>query len=156
MYRITTEDQTSTLLVKECTADDEGDYEVVVENDAGEVAHMFETLVNAEPPQLVHALPQTLEAEKHQPVQFKVNFDSPLKSQVTWSANGVSLEDSPKYKINTAANETTLTVADVIRDDTEMAYTCRIENSAGRVETTATLTIPSKASISRLVVLLCS
>lgn len=138
----------STLLIKECTVDDEGDYEVVISNVAGEASHMFETIVYAEKPVIVQALPDNVNVILHQPAMLAVKFDSPMETKVSWMANGVTLEDSVKYQITTTENETSLRVADTIKDDAEMVYTCRVKNIAGHTETACSLT-----TICKLVVL---
>lgn len=141
---IMTDDKTSTLLIKECTIDDEGDYEVVIDNVSGEVSHMFEIIVNAEAPKILQALPEVVEVSLHKPATLTVKFDSPTQSKVTWLANGVQLEHSRKYSISTSVNETTLEIADVLIDDTEMIYNCQVKNIAGHVDTATSLTIPCR------------
>lgn len=116
----------------------------MIENKAGETSHMFETIVNSDAPKLVQALPQTLKIEEHKPAELTVKFVSPSESKVTWSANNVTLEDSPKYKISSTKEETTLRIADVIKDDTEMVYCCKVSNIGGQVSTTTSLTLPCK------------
>ena len=143
-FSIKTDDHTSTLLVRECTVDDEGDYEVVIENKAGESTHLFETLVNAEAPKINQALPEIVNVEELKPAELLVKFDSPLESTVTWAANGVTLEDSPKYRICTSEEESTLTIANLIRDDTEMTYTCTVKNAIGTADTSTMLSIQCK------------
>lgn len=146
---IKTDDQTSSLLIPECTIDDEGDYEVVVETASGETSHMFETMVNVEQPRIVQSLPETVDVSVHDTAVLKVKFDSPVDSKVTWMANGVNLETSTKYNITTTESETTLDIADVIKDDTEMVYTCKVKNIAGQDETATSLVIPSKMIANR-------
>lgn len=123
--------------------DDEGDYEVVIETATGESSHMFETVVNAEAPTIVQALPDNINVELHKTAVLNVKFNSPISSQAEWLANGVTLDSSPKYVISSTKEETTLEIADVIRDDTEMTYTCRVKNIVGQAETAASLTLPS-------------
>lgn len=144
--RISTDDKMSTLIVKECLIEDEGDYEVVIETATGEVSHMFEIMVNAEAPTIVQALPQNVDVDLHKPAVLKVKFDSPTQSQVEWLANGVSLDKTNKYGITSTTEETTLEIADVLKDDTEMVYTCRVKNAVGQAETATSLTLPSKFS----------
>lgn len=130
------------MLVKQCTIDDEGDYEVVIANSAGEVSHMFETIINAEPPKIVQALPTSVNTALHESAILKVVFSSPLQSKVTWLANGVMLEDSSKYGITTTESETVLNIADVIKDDTEMVYKCKVTNISGNAETSCSIMLP--------------
>ena len=142
-FRIVTDVTTSTLIVKECSADDEADYEVVIENSAGEISHIFETIVNTEAPKIVQALPEKTDVELHKTAALTVKFESPMASEVTWLANGVTLEDSSKYAITSSLEETTLEIANVLIDDTEMMYTCQVKNVAGQVETITSLTLES-------------
>lgn len=141
-----TDDKTSTLKIPECSIDDEGDYEVVVNTAKGEATHMFETIVNVEQPKIVQSLEGVTKVSLHQPVELKVVFDSPVESKVTWLANGVALDSTPKYSISTTEQETTLSIADIIQDDTEMIYTCKVKNIGGQAETATSLTIPCKCS----------
>lgn len=143
-FRISTDEKTSTLTVQECTIDDEGDYEVVIDNVSGEVSHMFETIVNAEQPRIVQALPENVATSLHQTAVLKVKYDSAAESKVTWLANGVALDSSTKYNITTSGNETSLEIVDVLKDDTDMVYTCKVKNIAGQAETATSLVIPSK------------
>ena len=139
-----TDASSTTLLVQECTINDEGDYEVVIESATGELSHMFETIVNAEAPKIVTALPEVTQADLHKPATLTVKFDSPMQSEVVWLANGVTLENSAKYGITLKLDETTLEIADTIKDDTEMIYCCQVKNAAGQVETSTALSIPSR------------
>lgn len=145
-HRITTDDKMSVLKIPECTVDDEGDYEVVINTAKGEASHMFETIVNVEQPKIIQSLPESTEVSLHQPAELKVVFDSPVESKVTWLANGVTLDSTPKYDITTTERETTLHIADILKDDTEMIYTCKVKNIAGQVETATSLTIPCTLS----------
>jgi len=129
-------------LVKECTVDDEGDYEVVIANTVGETSHMFETIVNTKAPEILRTLPQTSDVKLHKPATLKVEFESPTDAKVIWLANGVTLDDSIKYRITTTETDSTLEIADTIVDDTEMTYTCRVKNIAGQVETATILSLP--------------
>lgn len=144
VFRITTDDKTSVLKIPECTVDDEGDYEVVVHTAKGEASHMFETIVNVEQPKIIQSLPEVTDVSLHQPAELKVKFDSPVESKVTWLANGVALDSTTKYNITSNEQETSLQIADIIKDDTEMVYTCKVKNIAGQVETATSLVIPSK------------
>lgn len=105
---------------------------------------MFETIVYTDRPQILQALPDTVDVTLHQPVELKVKFDSPTESDVVWTANGAILESSPKYQILTTSKETTLQIADVLKDDTEMVYKCEVKNVSGQVGTSTSLVMPCK------------
>lgn len=141
--KITKEGQIVSMVIRDCSVDDVGFYQVFAVNEAGKASSNAQLLVNKkpEPPSIKTAedLPPKLQLKHGE--RFVVELV--ISGEVTesyWSKNEIKLEESDRIKTTIDKDKASLVVENVTESD-EGAYTFIAINSSGKGTHATTLNV---------------
>lgn len=152
--KVLEEDGTYTLLIIEANTDDAGKYECVAINNAGEARCDAECYVIAPSspmkskptPSTGNKAPEILTPLKDktitegQSVEFKCKISGKPSPNVQWQKGDKVIKPSKYFQMTVRGEESTLRISEAFPED-EGTYKCTATNSAGKVVSTATLTV---------------
>lgn len=147
---IETIDQKSTITVRNMSRKRVGKYEIVATNKAGEARSsgsvvVSDTIVSAEElraPRFLEPLqPKTV--LEHDVVILEATVDSHPNSSFQWFFNSMPVKSTPTVRIVAKTNKSVLIVERFAQTNSGM-YTCRAENVAGSVTSTASVQLVSE------------
>jgi hypothetical protein len=141
---VTTATDSATYSIATTTALDQGNYYLVVRDQAGSITSSVATLSVTTGPSITNA-PVNITTNWHVNVTFNVGV-SGTSPTYQWSTNGVALANSAKYA---GTKTSALTISNVVPADNG-SYTVSVTNAAGSTAASATLTVivPSSPSFS--------
>uniref|UniRef100_A0A182NH79 Ig-like domain-containing protein n=1 Tax=Anopheles dirus TaxID=7168 RepID=A0A182NH79_9DIPT len=141
---VTTEEYFSRLEVRRVTRQRGGKYEVTVTNEAGQAKSSASVAISdatdtdeAKAPRFIEPLVPKLIAEAEVCI-LEASVDSYPTSTFQWFKEGAAVTSTNEQRIVTTDNRSILIIESFTRGDTG-AYTCRAENVAGSVTSTATV-----------------
>ncbi|XP_062534345.1 titin-like [Armigeres subalbatus] len=143
---IVTEEYYSKIVITRMTKKRTGKYEIVVFNEAGEAKSSASVAISdtsemdeAKAPRFVEPLTPKLVAEAEVCI-LEALVDSYPTSTFQWFREGAAIKSSNELRIVTDENKSILIIESFNRRDVG-AYTCRAENVAGSVTSTATVQV---------------
>uniref|UniRef100_A0A182K1R7 Ig-like domain-containing protein n=1 Tax=Anopheles christyi TaxID=43041 RepID=A0A182K1R7_9DIPT len=141
---ITTEEYYSRLEIRRVTRQRGGKYEITVTNEAGQAKSSASVAISdatdmdeAKAPRFIEPLMPKLIAEAEVCI-LEVSVESYPTSTFQWFKEGTAIQSTSEQRIVTKENRSILIIESFTRRDTG-AYTCRAENVAGSVTSTATV-----------------
>ncbi|KAL1402939.1 hypothetical protein pipiens_005861, partial [Culex pipiens pipiens] len=143
---IVTEEYYSRIVVTKITKKNVGRYEIVVQNEAGQAKSSATVIISdtsemdeAKAPRFVEPLVPKLVAEAEVCILEAV-VDSYPTSTFQWFHEGAAIKSSNELRIVTDENKSILIIESFNKRDVGV-YTCRAENVAGSVISTATIQV---------------
>uniref|UniRef100_A0A182TKY5 Ig-like domain-containing protein n=1 Tax=Anopheles melas TaxID=34690 RepID=A0A182TKY5_9DIPT len=141
---ITTEEYYSRLEIRRVTRQRGGKYEITVTNEAGQAKSSASVAISdatdtdeAKAPRFIEPLVPKLIAEAEVCI-LEASVESYPTSTFQWFKEGAAIKSTNEQRIVTKENRSILIIESFTRRDTG-AYTCRAENVAGSVTSTATV-----------------